>query len=259
MWKSLQLNSSGTAAIGNALDNIMSIVASSAKLSGLGGINSLSGGGGNDTLDGGVGDDGLSGGGGGDSLIGGAGMDQLDGEAGNDTMAGGAGDDLFFVDSTGDVVQEAAGQGFDMIISEADYALTDEIQVERLFFSDTGTGKSGQGNKFANYILGNSLDNTLQGGEGNDTLQGAVGADSLLGGKGDDIYFVTDANDKIVENSNEGLDHVTSTIDFSLLALGTSVENLGLSESGGAITGIGSNVANAIVGNSKNNLLDGAE
>src|SRR5262249_34453286 len=54
-----------------------------------------------------------------DALTGGAGNDYISGGAGNDTMAGGNGDDAYVVDSTGDVVTEAAGAS----TGTADYEL----------------------------------------------------------------------------------------------------------------------------------------
>jgi trimeric autotransporter adhesin len=75
---------------GNTLNNV---------LTGNGGANVLIGDAGNDTL------------------IGGAGNDRLDGGLGNDSMSGGAGDDTYVVNSTLDVVSEAANAGIDTVES----------------------------------------------------------------------------------------------------------------------------------------------
>ncbi|MEM7213250.1 MAG: choice-of-anchor Q domain-containing protein, partial [Pseudomonadota bacterium] len=50
-----------------------------------------------------------------DSLSGGAGNDEINGGAGDDTMDGGLGDDIFIVDSEGDLVVEAADDGYDRV------------------------------------------------------------------------------------------------------------------------------------------------
>ena len=83
---------------------------------------------GNDTLVGNAGDDQLQGDDGADILQGGAGNDRLDGGAGADTMAGGLGDDSYFVDDSGDVVTENAGEGTDRVNASINYALGANIE-----------------------------------------------------------------------------------------------------------------------------------
>jgi Ca2+-binding RTX toxin-like protein len=75
----------------------------------------------------------------------------------------------------------------------------------------------------------------------------------MFGGAGNDLYFVDNAGDAVVENANEGNDTVFSTAHF---ALGANVENLILQGSAD-LQGYGNNLANALYGNSGNNILDG--
>ncbi|ATN32508.1 hypothetical protein ACO34A_01625 [Rhizobium sp. ACO-34A] len=93
----------------------------------------------------------------------------------------------------------------------------------------------------------------LRGLEGDDTLNGGTGADILEGGLGNDTYIVDDINDLIMELAGEGTDNVQASVSF---ALGSHIENLTLTGSA-AISGMGNDLANVIVGNSGNNTLAG--
>jgi trimeric autotransporter adhesin len=212
----------------------------------------------------------LTGGAGTNSLVGGAGDDTLNGGLGIDTLIGGAGKDVFIVDSETDIIDEAAGVGggTDRVESSVTFSLvdTDNVganggNVENLTL--TGTGNiDGLGNALANLINGNSGNNyltggfgldTLIGGAGNDTLDGGIGADSMSGGAGDDIYYVDNALDKVVELAGQGFDGVYSSVTFTL---GANVEFLELQGSTN-INGTGNALGNDLLGNSGNNTLNG--
>ena len=211
-------------------------------LIGLGGSDLLRGGNGHDLLEGGAGNDKLLGGSGSDYLDGGDNTDTLDGGTGNDTLAGGAGNDAYIVDSTGDVIIEAAGAGTDAVSSTA-LAYTLSANVERLTLLDFDP-VSGTGNALANLITGNNNDNTLSGNDGNDTLIGGIGADTLIGGKGNDKFYIDNNNDHAVEIAGEGTD--TVYVSTNGYVLDANVEILYLTE----ITGFAS-------GNDGNNTLYG--
>jgi Ca2+-binding RTX toxin-like protein len=87
---------------------------------------------------------------------------------------------------------------------------------------------------------------------GNDKLTGGAGDQRLEGGLGDDSYFVTDARNRTLEAAGEGIDTVTSSIDFSLAS---NLENLRLS--GSALRGYGNELDNLIYGTTAANVLDG--
>ena len=91
------------------------------------------------------------------------------------------------------------------------------------------------------------------GTAGADTLSGTAGADQLMGLAGDDIYVVSNAGDNIIENLNEGIDTVQSSLTYTLAA---NVENLTLTGST-AINGTGNILNNLLVGNTANNTLTG--
>lgn len=123
--------------------------------------------------------------------------------------------------------------------------------------NDTLTGNRGDngldggaGNDTINGGLGAD---TLMGGEGNDVLTGGAGADRLEGGAGDDIYAVTGTEDTIIENEDEGLDTVQSSVNFTLPDY---VEKLILTGTGN-LAGAGSGQDNILVGNAGANELRG--
>ena len=89
---------------------------------------------------------------------------------------------------------------------------------------------SGTGNELNNVLTGNTGANTLFGGAGNDTINGGTGADSMQGGQGDDLYYVDNASDAIVELTGEGVDSVQTSIAYTLA---DQVENLTLTGSSG--------------------------
>ncbi len=142
----------------------------------------------NNTINGLDGNDWLYGGSGNDTLNGGNGNDVQDGGAGIDTMVGGAGDDAYIVDSTSDIVTEAASSGNDAIYSGVTF--TNKANVEKLFLTGSAainaTGLATQ----ADTLTGNSGANTILGLGGNDVLAGGAGADNLQGGDGNDRIII---------------------------------------------------------------------
>jgi Ca2+-binding RTX toxin-like protein len=176
-------------------------------------------------------------------LSGDAGNDTISGGSGIDTMTGGLGDDSYSVSDTGDVVVENLNEGTDTVSSRAaNYTLA--ANVENLIL--TGTAAiNGSGNALNNQLTGNSADNVLSGGSGIDTMTGGLGNDS---------YSVSDANDVVIENLNEGIDTVSSRATTYTLA--ANVENLILTGTA-AINGGGNALNNQLTGNSADNVLRG--
>ncbi|RJF86632.1 hypothetical protein D3874_06020 [Oleomonas cavernae] len=93
-------------------------------------------------------------------IAGGDGDDRLNGGRGADTLRGGLGDDTYVVDHAGDIVDEAAGAGFDTVETTFNYTLG--TQVEGLLLRGTAA-LSGTGNALANTLAGNGAANNLFG------------------------------------------------------------------------------------------------
>jgi Ca2+-binding RTX toxin-like protein len=157
---------------------------------------------------------------GGDDLIGGddsftvGGADVINGGDGSDTLSGMAADDTL-----------SGGDGDDSL--------------------DGGNGND--------VLRGDAGNDTLFGTAGADVLDGGTGADSMEGGRDNDIYFVDNPGDVILERVNQGYDRVISSITYRL---GVEVEWLSLSGTA-ALNGSGNALANRIDGNSAANNLNG--
>ncbi|MBB3981051.1 Ca2+-binding RTX toxin-like protein [Sphingobium fontiphilum] len=166
----------------------------------------------------------------------------INGGSGADQMAGGGGDDTYYVDNVGDSVIELAGGGADTVRSAITYTMGDNL--ENLLLSGAASING----------IGNALDNQMTGNGGNNAINGGLGADRMAGGAGDDIYYVDNVGDTVIETANQGADTVRSTVSF---ALGSQhIENLVLTGAA-SINGTGNGLANNITGNSAANRLDG--
>jgi Ca2+-binding RTX toxin-like protein len=257
------------------------------SLQGLGANDQLFGGAGNDVLDGGAGADSMSGGLGNDTYVvdnaadvvtenanegvdtvqssvtwtlgnnvenltltgaaaingtGNALDNVLTGNSAANIFKGGLGNDTYVV-GAGDTVSESANQGTDMVIADFNYTLGSN--VENLTLAGTGDING----------TGNTLNNVLTGNGGANVLNGSTGADTLIGGAGNDSYTVDNINDVVIENADEGIDTVSTTVTYTLAA---NIENLKLTGTG-AINGTGNQLANVLTGNSVGNLLSGLE
>ena len=206
---------------------------------------------GDDVLSGNALGNALFGMGGNDTLAGGAGSDSLDGGTGADAMAGGTDDDTYFADDSGDTATEAAGEGYDSVVSSVSYTLG--ANLEELVLAGSAA-ISGTGNALDNWLGGNDGANLLQGLAGNDTLDGGEGADTMQGGTGNDVYIVDVAGDVVTESYNAGSDEVRTAL--ASYTLGANVERLtGLAATGQTLTG--NSLANVLTGGAGADVLSG--
>ncbi|HEX5277972.1 MAG TPA: calcium-binding protein [Fluviicoccus sp.] len=154
-------------------------------------------------------------------------------------LAGGLGNDTYVASANVSIV-ELAGQGTDLVISDQDYTLGDNLEKLTL----TGVSLNATGNALANTLTGNALNNVLDGG---------LGKDTMAGGAGDDLYYVNQALEVTAERLSEGNDTVVSGLSWTLAA---NVENLELAGSGDT-NATGNTANNRLVGNAGNNVIDG--
>jgi serralysin len=197
----------------------------------------------------------LFGGAGNDALNGGAGDDLLNGGTGVDTMTGGGGNDTYYVDNVGDRVVEASGAGnSDTIRTSIDYTLAAGQEIERLGVLGTA-GLTLTGNELGNVLNGGVAGDTLNGGMGDDRLNGLQGADTMDGGAGNDIFYVDDAGDGVVEALGGGIDTVFTSMNFTLAA-GQEIERLHARAGSTGLTLTGNELDNVLVGGAGDDVLD---
>ena len=99
----------GNRAIGNELDNFISVTGGNSVVEGRAGNDTIHASRGNDTVSGGFGSDIINGYGGNDQIAGDEGKDKIYGGAGNDTITGGNGNDVLWGDSP--TVADPGGKG----------------------------------------------------------------------------------------------------------------------------------------------------
>jgi Ca2+-binding RTX toxin-like protein len=149
----------------------------------------------------------------------------LDGKLGNDDMRGGLGNDTYIVDSSADIVTEAASAGTDTVKSSATYIIGDNVENLTL----TGSSAiNGTGNASANILTGNTANNTLVGNGGADTFIGGAGKDTLTGGAGADKFVYNFASDSTVTSFDVITNFTTASdkIDVSAIFVGTDPTTL---------------------------------
>ncbi len=92
---------------------------------------------------------------------------------------GGAGNDTYVVDNIGDVVDEGAGSGTDLVQAAASFDLSAALgDVENLTLTGAAAA-NGTGNGLVNTITGNTGANIIEGKGGADILDGGAGLDTV--------------------------------------------------------------------------------
>ena len=120
-----------------------------------------------------------------DIMYGNTGANTLNGLGGTDNMNGGNGSDTYYVNTSGDVINEAAGAAAgtnDTVFSQSSYTIN--ANVERLFLLNGGNYNANGRNGQNDFIAGKTGNNIINGLSGNDTIRGGLGNDTLSGGRG---------------------------------------------------------------------------
>ncbi|CBL45948.1 Hemolysin-type calcium-binding protein [gamma proteobacterium HdN1] len=176
----------------------------------------------------------------------------LTGGRGSDVLIGRKGNDTYVVDDINYQIVEAEAEGTDVVQSSLTWTLAQN--VENLTLTGT-TAINGTGNQQANSLIGNSASNRLEGLEGNDVLDGGAGADAMVGGLGDDIYYLENTADKVIELAQQGMDTIYSKFSYTLV---DNAENLVLQSGLFAFNATGNALDNTITGNDLyGNIIDG--
>jgi Ca2+-binding RTX toxin-like protein len=240
----------------------------------------INGGGGDDVLSGLGGDDVLNGEDGDDALLAGPGNDQLNGGAGDDNLRGGAGVDSY--DGGADDGIGGFATGFADKVSFFDRTATQGAvaDLRTNSISNDGFGNAetmtnieslGSGTAFADTFYGNDGRNYLWGSAG-DSLFGFGGDDILRadsapaamdGGAGvDELRLSADGGFLLPDSNSDGLAETAAAMAAGWtvnLFAGTVTDGYGNS---GTVTGVenvlGSEFGDSFVGDSGDNLLDGA-
>lgn len=135
------------------------------------------------------------------------------------------------------------------LLSGADSMLgSDEADLLR-GYSGIDTIEGGGG---GDWLEGGWGDDHLLGGAGRDLLDGGVGADRMEGGDAGDLYYVYDADDRVIE-SGSGFDEVVATISYRMPA---GVEALMLAGTTG-LSGVGNPLNNGIGGDLGDDTISG--
>jgi Ca2+-binding RTX toxin-like protein len=164
-----------------------------------------------------------------------------------------ADDRVIYNTSNGQLSYDAdgTGAGLAQLIATLQGAPTLEAG-DITIINGSGGGSTIDGTSGNDSLVGTSGNDSINGFGGNDTIDGLAGADTMDGGSGNDLYFVDNPADVIVEAQNAGIDEVRASDSYTLPAW---VNNLTLVDQ--AEAGTGNGIDNAIVGNDAFNVLRG--
>ncbi|VXC61412.1 calcium-binding protein [Sphingomonas sp. AX6] len=171
-----------------------------------------------------------------------------------ETLMGLGGNDHYIVRGSTTKVIEAVGGGYDTItintnrqVAGGSYELSADAEIEEIRISG-GLRIDIVGNRFDQLIVGNDDGSVLIGGGGDDTLVGLLG---------NDTYLVDSASDVVIERVDGGTDIIYTTTSYNLGD--NSIEVLSTVDHSATVTInlIGNFVAQTIIGNYGDNVLNG--
>ena len=178
----------------------------------------------------------------GGTLVGGAGNDRIYAGPGRNQLEGGAGNDILYVNDADDVVVEHVGGGYDIVRTAANFNGSGQ-DIERIEII---------GSSRVN-VVGNALNNILIGNDQTNALNGGKGADRMEGRGGNDLYYVDNVGDVVVELAGGGIDTVRASISYTLGAEQERLQMVGSQQ----VNAIGNALDNVIQGNARSNVIIG--
>jgi serralysin len=183
-----------------------------------------------------------------ENITGSIGNDQLKGDSEDNTLVGASGNDVLIGAGGADILG-----GGELGSDTASYVGSAAVSINLLTHAVSGGDAAGDSLFGIENLLGSSFNDALIGDNGANVLNGGAGLDMLVGDLGNDTFIVDNADDVTLENADEGVDTVQSSVTRML---GANIENLTLT--GGAIVnGAGNALANIITGNIQANILTG--
>ncbi|HLL29765.1 MAG TPA: calcium-binding protein [Allosphingosinicella sp.] len=279
-------NGSGTL-LGSDGNNFMNAGTGNDWLDGRGGNDWLFGGGGDDYLVGGAGNDELDGWQGNDTMIGGTGDDVYHVDSAGDVVTeyanegtdtvkvrmssytlpanvenadlrhysgpievtGNSGNNVFYMGAGAQTVN--GGTGIDTV----SYAYTAAVSVD-LWNQNMGGEAADDTLTGIENLTGSAYDDVLRALGGASVIDGGPGADIMEGRNGNDIYYVDDAGDLVIEGAGGGTDEVRirNLASYTLPAYVEKLTNV----TNHMFTGTGNSAANEINGGTGRDILYGA-
>jgi Ca2+-binding RTX toxin-like protein len=168
-----------------------------------------------------------------------------------DLMEGGRGNDVYHVNDADDLVWEAAGGGYDKVLTTTSYELSPNTRVEYL-------GVLSRGSSAPINLTANSFTELMAGNAGANVFFGSERAQKMFGYGGNDTYYVNRRQDIVNESSGQGHDRVYTTTTY-ILSNSSAVEDLAVtsSETTNTINLTGNDLGNVITGNDGRNQITG--
>ncbi|SBW81126.1 hypothetical protein PVE_R1G3244 [Pseudomonas veronii 1YdBTEX2] len=138
------------------------------------------------------------------TLTGNADSNRLTGNGSGSRLVGLGGNDVYVINGP-DAVIEAAGGGYDTILTTLS-VLQLAANVEAVM--SMGSGLQLTGNGLNNALYGDAGDNVIYGLAGDDLLNAGVGNDTLSGGRGNDLLYGGGGDDTYVFSRGDGQDTI---------------------------------------------------
>ncbi len=173
------------------------------------------------------------------------------------------------------MVIEKSGQGSDIVETGVSYTLSQ--YVEQGFLNSAGRNQNLTGNTLGNLLVGNSGKNqlsglngadelrgeggndTLTGGEGVDTLDGGTGADRMEGGQKNDLYYVDNGLDLVIETDPTNAGGYDTVFTSVAIAMPDNVEKLIFNGFDDGMMLSGNDLANFLQGNYTDDIIEAGQ